>query len=258
MNNIKKILVPVDFSMASENALDYVSGLVKKDEEIEVTLLHISSSEVSGSKKQELEEKLNTTINQRGVNIPSSGYQISSGKLIETILKVQASNSSDLIVMGTSGSSDDTETKTSDLVSQADCPVLVVPENSKEFAVNNIALALGPNTIDNSGGLQILHDIARTFGATVHVLTINRDGKSPSIENENQKVLEYYLESLLYFHAFPENSDIEIGISDYIKQKNIDMLAILPRNHTKNDQPSEGRLTKLLTLHAEIPLLTID
>ena len=258
MNNIKKILVPVDFSMASEKALDYVSGLVKKNPGIEVTLLHISSSTLSESEKQTLEEKLSNTINQRAVNIPSCGYQISSGKLIETILEIQATHSSDLVVMGTSGSPDETETKTSELVLRADCPVLVVPESSKDFAVNNIALALGPNTIDNSGGLQILHDIARTFSATVHVLTINRDGKSPSIENENQTVLEYYLESLLYFHAFPENSDIEIGISDYIKQKNIDVLAILPRNHAKNNLPSEGRLTKLLALHSKVPLLTID
>ena len=202
MNNIKKILVPVDFSMASEKALDYVSGLVEKDEAIEVTLLHISSSEVSESEKQELEERLTNTINQRAVSIPSCGYQISTGKLIETILEIQATKCSDLVVMVTSSSSDDTETKSSDLVLQADCPVLVVPESSKDFAVNNIALALGPNIIDNSGGLQILHDIARTFGATVHVLTINRDGKSPSIANENQTVLEYYLESLLYFMRF--------------------------------------------------------
>ena len=198
-------------------------------------------------------------VNQHSKSVPSCGYEIVNGNLIASILEIQASGSYDLIIIGTGGSlDDDTQTNASKLVLQADCPVLVVPENSENFSMKNIALALGQNPIDNSGGFQVLHDIARANNATVHILTIQRDGQTISIENKNQEVLEYYLESLLYFHAFPKNSDIEIGISDYIREKNIDMLAIIPRNHVKNAAPSEGRLTKLLTLHAEVPLLTID
>ena len=77
-------------------------------------------------------------------------------------------------------------------------------------------------------------------------------------ENKNDSILEYYLETLHYHHVFPKNTDIEKGIFEYVKEKNIDMLAILPRNHAKKSKPSEGRLTRLLTLHTEVPLLTID
>ena len=58
--------------------------------------------------------------------------------------------------------------------------------------------------------------------------------------------------------SLSKNTDIEKGIFDYVREKNIDMLAILPRNHAKKSKPSEGRLTRLLTLHTEVPLLTID
>ena len=71
-------------------------------------------------------------------------------------------------------------------------------------------------------------------------------------------MLEYYFETLDYQYAFPQSTDIEKGIFDYVKKNNIDMLAILPRNHAKKIKPSEGRLTELLTLHTELPLLTID
>ena len=59
-------------------------------------------------------------------------------------------------------------------------------------------------------------------------------------------------------HSFSKNQDVEEGILEYINEKKIDMLAILPRNHAKKSTPSEGRLTKLLTLHSEIPVLTLD
>ena len=77
------------------------------------------------------------------------------------------------------------------------------------------------------------------------------------VEN-TEELLEYYLEHFYAEHSFSKNEDVEEGIFDYINEKNIDMLAIIPRNHARNSVPSEGRLTKLLTLHSEIPVLTLD
>ncbi len=259
MNNIRKILVPVDFSDTSDKALRYLSGLIAKSENTRVTLLHVCDPELSESEQESMEKQLSQLARQWVESIPDCQQQVQCGGLIENIIKIQKEQRSDLILMGTHGSQDEAkETNTSKLVLEADCPVLVIPANLKEFSLKNIVLALGENTIDNSGGLQALHDIARTFDATVHVLTINRNGTRPSIKEENQELLEYYLESLLYFHAFPQNSDIEQGISDYLEAHDIDMLAIIPRNHTHTAKPSEGRLTKLLTMHTRVPLLTID
>lgn len=259
MNNIRKILLPVDFSATSANALSYTAELIKGSQDVQVTLLHICNPDLGSDETQLIIDRLSDLVKQWSDGIPSCRHQIEKGNLVEAIIKVQHTQGSDLIIMGTHGSLDESKaTNTSRLVLEADCPVLVIPENLGKFTLKNIALALGDNTIDNSGGLQALHDIARSFDATVHVLTVNRNGDSSTMKEENQEVLEYYLESLLYFHAFPQNSDIELGISGYIEEHEIDMLAILPRNHAQTTKPSEGRLTKLLTLHTRIPLLTID
>ena len=163
--------------------------------------------------------------------------------------------------MGTKGGEEKGETRitnTADLVLKADCPVLVIPENTRTFAIKNIALALGRNGIDDSFALGVLHDIARKFDAAIHILTISDEDSDAIIEDTNQRTLEYYFETLDYQYVFPKNVDIELGISDYVKEKSIDMLAILPRNHAKKSKPSEGSLTRLLTLHTQVPLLTID
>jgi hypothetical protein len=92
------------------------------------------------------------------------------------------------------------------------------------------------------------------------VLTIeNKPGTYgySSGEERNESLLKYYLEDFYAHHVFIENSDVTSGICDYVQEKEIDLISILPRNHVQNGTPSEGRLTRLLTLKTNTPLLTI-
>lgn len=262
MGKIKKILVPTDFSGTAKSAISYANNFAEGDRSIEITLLYISESPLEEDDKNTLETKLQEIIDKYLPALKSSCHcVIKSGPLTETILNVRKESGADLIIMGTKGSVEDEPvaiSNTSELVLEADCAVLVVPERTDTFAVKNIALALGKNEIDDSFALGTLHDVARKFGAKVHILTISNEEGGIVTEDKNESILEYYLETLHYQYAFPKNTDIEEGIFEYVKEKDIDMLAILPRNHAKKSKPSEGRLTRLLTLHTEVPLLTID
>lgn len=254
MSAIKKILVPIDFSKSSDMARQYVTKFCEDDPTKEVTYVHVIN-EPSGN---------DPALEQRLAPYKENGnVLIKEGQLNTTLLSLQKEGGFDLIVMGTKGSKEEettAATNASQLVLEADCPVLVVPEDHAHFTIKNIALALGKGEIDDTSALGVLHDIARSNDAKVHILTIeSSDNESvPVGEDQNESILEYYLETLDYRHSFPKNSDIEEGINSYVQQKNIDLLAILPRNHAKKSKPSEGRLTKLLTLHAEVPILTID
>lgn len=260
MTAINKILIPVGFSEPSKVALEYAINFCGKDKRKEVTLIHISNDDADQSQIFSQLEALKSTFTSGSQSLCNT--LAVGGNLNETILKVQEEGNYDLIIMGTRGSNEEEEvavTNTSSLVRDANCPVLVVPKSNRLFSVKNIALALGKGVIDNSDDLGVLHNIARNFGAKVHVLTIeNEDQNELKGVDQNDSILEYYLETLDYRHAFPKNTDVEVGINDYIKKNEIDLLAILPRNHSAKSKPSEGRLTKLLTLHAEIPILTID
>ena len=95
----------------------------------------------------------------------------------------------------------------------------------------------------------------------MHVITIeNRPemfGYSETDE-KNETTIQYYLENFYSEHVFIENPDVVDGILNYATLHNIDVITILPRNHTKHSQPSEGQLTELLVLHSPIPILAID
>lgn len=264
MKDITKLLVPFDISTTTESALQYAINFAGDDQQIEIFLIHVYEQPNSAPIQKELEDKIASIRKENPYFRGSITWILQSGDLIESILETQKQREIDLVIMGTKGAKEETTlTNTSRLVLEADCPVIAIPENynEKEFAVKKIALVLGQNEIDDASVLEVLLDVARRFRSEVHVLTIcNEEGTYgySEVDERNENTLEYYLENFYSHHIFQENADIEKGIFDYINEKEIDMLAILPRIHAKKDKPSEGRLTKLLTLHTEVPLLTID
>ncbi|WP_339839417.1 universal stress protein [uncultured Maribacter sp.] len=265
MSNINKILVPFNLSLASERALQYALHFITQNDSPEIITLYASSTSDDDELKEVLQEKI-SDIKKQFPYASKSNIELIIRKelLIDTILKEQKESNIDLIIMGTKGSDQDEEstfTNTSGLVLEADCPVLVVPEKVEEFQVSRIALVLGKDEIDDPSALGILLETARRFDAQVHVLTIcNEDGTyGYSVTDENnENTITYYLEKFYSHHMFMENIDVMDGIFDYVKKKEIDMIAILPSNHSKKNRPSEGRLTKFLTLRSQIPLLTLD
>lgn len=261
MSKINKILIPIDFTPTSENALKYVSNYLKDDQMTEVVLLHVFSRDPTEEEKKEAEAAYHQLAKRMFASVEAPySFIIRTGSLVDTIMSAQTETGADLIMIGTKGAGSDSEKATSNtanLVLEANAPVLVVPAEAT-FAMNNIALALDKNEIDDFFVLGPLHFIARKFDADVHVLTIHTKENQATTHSKNESTLEYYLETLDYHCAFPQNTDIEKGISEYVQKNKIDMLVILPRNHATKSKPSEGRLTKLLAMHTEVPLLTLD
>lgn len=262
MNRIHQVLIPTDFSPCAQNAFRYAQHLAVDDDRFALTGLHVPrhppDKAEQGAIKQRFADMKALLPNRLRDN---SEFLVKEGDLIDIILTTQRERNPDLIVMGTDGSDNETkaDSRTARLVLEADCPVLVIPAETPAFRVKQIALALDENDIDDESSLGVVHDFARWFGAKVHLLTINSSrGPSPAVDASTESTLEYYLQTLDYRHVFPENTDIVKGIEDYIRENDIDLLAILPRNHAQKTQPSEGRLTKLLALHSPIPLLAID
>lgn len=263
MSNIRKILIPFDFTEPAISALDYTLSFVGWEQPIEVTALYVSAMAVGPKERQEAKDnfaKIVDSLNRRTHYHPE--LVIVQGDLTNSILNARKEQQADLVIMGTLGdtSVEAHVTNTAELVLQADSPMITVPFGQEVVPPKEIALVLGKEEIEQPKVLGILLDIARSFDAKVHVLTIYKDsiyGEKVMVDT-NEDTLEYYLEHFYAEHNFEKNQDIEKGILAYIEDKAIDLLAILPRNHAQKTSPSEGRLTKLLTLHSNVPVLTLD
>ena len=258
MKKISTILIPFDFSKISKKALDYAVKYVGRDENLKLILVYVSDEQDFEKLKKEFDQ---TEKKHLEVLAHEIEWITVSGSLSEELLKIQSKRQIDLIIMGTSGGAELGPTNTSKLVLEADCPVLVVTAATKEFKMKHIALVLGKESIDDTQVLNTLLNVAQRFDAKVHVITIeNRPemfGYSETDE-KNESTIQYYLENFYSEHVFIENPDIIDGIMNFATEKDIDLITILPRNHTKNSKPSEGQLTELLVLHSPIPILAID
>ncbi|WP_222983138.1 universal stress protein [Flagellimonas meishanensis] len=263
MSTIDKILVPFDFSEASINALEYTLSFAGPNRDIDILALYVSAMPITASEENGLKTdfaKVVAGFQRRVKNTPE--FITTTGRVTESILSKRKEHNMDLIMMGTMGDkvTDEAITNTSRLVLEANCPVISVPYGCAIKEPKDIALVMGGEEIEDKEVLKTLLELARTFDSRVHVLTIYKESvyAEKSVVDSTEHLLEYYLEHFYVEHSFNKNQDVEQGILDYINDKNIDLLAIVPRNHAKMSTPSEGRLTKLLTLHSEIPVLTLD
>ena len=262
MNKIKTILVPYDFTQISKQALDYTFDFIGIDRDIKIVLAHITKEDDAGTIEAAFKELKEISKSRfRGV----MELVLRKGTLTEALLEIQKEETIDLIVMGTSGETDKHRSIGNNTVNLTleidDCPVLAIPNQVLEFSIKKIALVLGKEKIEDRTVLETLLRISRRFNAKVVVLTIQNEegiyGYSESDER-NENLLEYYLEDFYSHHAFIENPDIIQGVANYVKQHDIDMIAVLPRTHAAGNKRSEGLLTKELTMHSKVPVLAID
>lgn len=259
---MKNILIPFDFSNVSKNALEYAVKFADKDPNITLSLLHISDGTV---REEEIQKKFKEVINKySGPLNPSFETYTRQGELTTSIINLQKELQVDLVIMGTKGAElgeEDIATRTSRFVKEADLPVLVIPEKVKPFRLNTIILTVGTEKIADRSPLYVLLDVSRKFKAQVHVLTVHKSSVTSGYSEDdesNENILQYFLEMFYSHHSFSESEDIEKGILEYIEKHDIDMLAIMPKTHLDNENASEGRLTHVLTLHSNVPLLVLD
>ncbi|MCB0371768.1 MAG: universal stress protein [Muricauda sp.] len=263
MSSLNKILVPFDFSEASLNALEYVTNFVGSERSIEILALYVSAMPISEPDDEKLRKDFEKIVDSIGVRLKKEPkFKTVTGNVTATILEYQEQTGADLIMMGTMGDkvTDEAITNTSKLVLEANCSVVSIPYGCAIKEPKNIALLMGGEKIEDKEVLATLLDLARTFDARVHVLTIYKESiyEEEAVAETTEELLEYYLEHFYADHTFNKNEDVEEGILSYIEEKGIDLMVILPRNHTQKSTPSEGRLTKLLTLHSEVPVLALD
>jgi len=161
MTNLNCILVPIDLSEASLNALD-TAAAIAKSRKAKLQLLYISDSSFDFLAADSQFTGLN--------NMPDTStdivYAIASmirkhfevdpeiifmeGSVACTIVKVAWMNNVDLIVMGTHGASGYRDsyigTNTYNVIKYAGCSVLTVPPNNKWSTFKNILLPIRPTT----------------------------------------------------------------------------------------------------------------
>jgi nucleotide-binding universal stress UspA family protein len=268
--DIKKILVPTDFSSAANNALLYAAVIAERyGAQVEIfhaftlTVLTargnpvLTDTDVAQANRQIAEAKLKRTkrmvSGRKHVKFNSTAVPIYwQMELAEVIQKQQA----DLIVMGTTGAGGLKKifmgSNAARVIRNSPTPVLAVPEHAKLSKHSKIGLAYDGMQIKEFGKLSIVNSLKNALNASIHVFQIIENNQSPS---PHLSKLINFLSGAQGGHIY--ESEIESAILKCIKLNHLDMLVMLPRNRGFFHNLVSGSITKRIAYKIPIPLLAI-
>ena len=269
-----KILVPVDFSDCSVNALRYAAAF-GIEMQAELILFHAFHIPIGGDATffvdmkmvKKREQSLQERLLQLGATLPGKkqlSYQCFTTMALATegIFKAIREHEIDLVIMGTKGATHLSDewlgSTTYSVVRKASCPVIAVPEAVKGLHLQAIALASDLRPFSNPAAFGFLKDLARRFGASIHMLHVHpHPAEISADQGEEALILDEIFYNTEHTYHFLEGTDVEEEFQRYIQTHAIDMLVIVPRKHNLLERLFLRRMTKKMALHTKIPLLSI-
>ena len=276
---INTLIVPVDFTKAVEETINFAVMLSKQmgSKIVFVSNYVANYTPNSGAtistmmnpapentihldnlNKEKLHDFLNSIPQLASLNYESTTR---IGTQTDAVCSVAEEYNSELIIMGSESTSGIEAffvgSESERMTRKAPCSVLVLPKDSNDYKIQTVGLALDTNNIENNVDLTILVDILTRTRAKLRVVHISDEEK---IAFKEENVLGHYKKSLEpvehSFHVFFED-DPEEGISKFLENNPINLMAILYREHGFFERLFQPGLRKKLIFENEIPLLVL-
>lgn len=271
---MKIILVPIDFSKASEKALIYAADLAKRLDG-KIILFHSFHSyhtnayasaktmdhdvELAKRKSNKIMKTIWASVSEHFPVVPE---MISSEhSMHDEIPGLIKEKKVDLVVMGTLGMGNRFEglifgTNTSWMVEKASCPVIAIPESSERLVMDEIVYASDYlNTdLDNLKSVAML---ARLFDSKLTIVHVARENNAKA---ETDK--ESFREKLTAMAGLPElnikilkGNNVENTLEKYLSSEKVDLLVMSAQQRDLMDKLFGKSITRVMTLYLKVPLM---
>lgn len=271
--NIGTILVPIDFSPSSINALEYGIRLAESTGS-ELIIMHayrLLKPHVKSytSYGKSLREVLNKEYNEQFRKIEKRllkdskveyEFQLEIGFAADIIESIVQSRVLDLIVMGAKGDGALEKllgSTTTTVINSTNVPVMVIPEDAKYSELHKLTLASDHHTLKNPEILNIVKELADTFHPEIHILHLNNSISNPPDEDPGSLQFKKELAGEKIFFHFENEPDIEKGILKYCERDNSDLLVMIPRHHNLIESIIRKSYTSKMLRSSRIPVLAI-
>ena len=269
----KKILVPIDFSPCSYNALEYAMWFAQKNHS-KIVLLHayhipipVAEMEVyiDVNRVANFEKETQEKIDELVQTYPQLDQLLAeqhtkAAFAIEAINKQVAESDCDFIIMGTHGATNTFDelvgSNTLHTIKQCEVPVLAIPAEYEPAEIQNILFAFDYKPLESREDLLPLIEFTQSNGAQMHVVHItDRLDRLHESEIGEAKILEQHLKGIPHRYHMLEANHIEDGLMEYINTHNIEVIAVMPRKHSVWEKLFKSSISKQLVHHSNIPIL---
>lgn len=268
---MKKILLPTDFSKASEKAIHYALALFD-DTACEFTLLHTYSTNTEPEIAMYVLEDLRNNAenfmkkflkdvkkfdNESFHTFKTELMPLSVATAIEIL---NQTHNYDLVILGASGEGNSLlfGSVATDVIRNVPTNTMVIPANVTIAPIRNIVLAVDYQQVSDFVIFENLKDILTRKESKLTFLTILKDEDSPE-KLDGLAKYEYhnYFENVITEDYFIKNKDVEAGIKEFLEIHRVDMLVMVSRHHSFLDVLFNRSATRKFAFHPTVPLLSI-
>ncbi|WP_019039591.1 universal stress protein [Psychroflexus tropicus] len=275
---MKKILVPVDFSKPSENALKVAAKLANKNN-AELHVLHVIelAESLFGAEQFNVNDdqiiffmklaskRFNEFLDKPYLKDLKVKDYVEPGSTAFVIKSLVEDHEIDMIVMGSSGVSGLEEivigSNTEKVVRHSEVPVLVVKNEIKDININRVVFASNFE-LENVDAFKKAKKFANSFNADMHMLYVNMPGNQFSSTKEIHEQMRSFLKkvempldkkNIEIFNDYSIQQGVLNG-SEYLKAD----LIIIPTHGRKGlSHFFNGSIGEDVVNHSELPVLTL-
>lgn len=258
------VIVPVDYSETSLNAANYAAQLLTGHYDVTMILYHHFSKEEEVAEHEQTLNDLKAKLNEKyPVKIETLPYF--GGDFIYDLEKAVRHRRPDLVIMGITGRSPIGQvligSNTLKFAETRACPVLIVPEHATYREVKNVMLASDfKNVYDTTPSVPI-KNFLKTFRPQLHVVNVDHEhyvAISETYQKEKSDFEEMFKEFNPEFY-FMRLFDIDEALSLFAKEKNIDLIIAVQKQHSFFDKLFRRTgTTKRLSYQSEVPVLVVQ
>ena len=270
----KKILIGIDFSDCSLNALEHAITIAQRSSSgitmVWVNHLDYSKEIFSVEPKDllnEVEEKFKEIIKKYKSKLGREelNYQIRKGKVYKEICAVADEIDAFLIVIGTHGSTGFEEfwigSNANRVVSTSRKPIITIRAGVNiDKGLRKIVIPFDSTKVTRQK-LPMTALLAKFFNAEVHILgmyTSKLDDIRYRIRNYVEQAKDYLKENdILYKEEFIETDHITEATNEYANKINANLISIMTEQETKTSNLWLGPYASQMVNHSPVPVLSI-
>jgi len=274
-SDMKRVLVPVDFSRDSMNALNAAISVANKIES-DIRFIHVRKNKdydepfvIEGKEQdygQTVEEFCGQIVREYRKKLKKGNmdYVIRHGKIYKGIIEQARHDRSGLIMMGTHGVSGFEEfwlgSNAYRVVSKAPCPVITVRHGFKRKKFGKILLPIDFKR-DTRQKIPFTTELARLLNAEVHVVDFRSTDRTDikiRLKKYADQAYDYVTgHGVKAVRSSKKGGDIPETIISYAVHEDIDLISIVTFERGTPANMALSTNAQLMVNHSPIPILSI-
>ncbi len=271
------ILVPIDFSETSDNALLYAVNLANHLSS-NIVLLHVSAIPVYNNEYNVVAYTVNDSIADSNASLKEKAellkkdnalmgeveYFTEVGDFKNTMLSYITNKNIDLVVMGITGHGSVIGkvlfgSNAVSISRESNIPVFIISKEHQYKKIKSIAYASQYDShITEQTGLIQIKNIASMFGASLSVLHVIPDNHLINeVESATDLFVEQKLEQTSHKTYILSEDKASTALLDFIKTHDVDVIVLEQKKHSFLHNLIYPSTTKEIAFSSPIPVLTI-